>query len=144
MTCIVVGLDGSAPGEKALAHAKMLASLIGECELVLVFVIEWSPYSFHTPQELEDRHARREAEIEKARTHVLIPAAELAEAEGFTVTTEVHHGDAATLLDEIATEKGATQIEIGRTGAHGLRERLFGGVSGKLVASATVPVTIIP
>jgi nucleotide-binding universal stress UspA family protein len=144
MSCIVVGLDGSAPGEKALAYAKMLSRLIGECELVLVFVIEWSPYSFHTPQELEDRHARRDAEIEKARSHVLLPAAEMAAAEGFAVSTEVHHGDASVLLDDIASEKGALQIVIGRTGVHGLRERLFGGVSGKLVAGATVPVTIIP
>jgi nucleotide-binding universal stress UspA family protein len=56
----------------------------------------------------------------------------------------VRHGDPAGLLDEIAKEHGAAQIVIGRTGERGLRERLFGGVSGKLVAAATVPVTIIP
>jgi nucleotide-binding universal stress UspA family protein len=144
MTCLVVGYDGSAPGERALEYAKRLAKLIGDCELRLVFVIEWSPYSFHTPEELEERHARREDEISRAHEAVLDPAVDAAKAEGFTVTSEIRHGDAASLLDEIATERGATQIIIGRVGAKNVRERLFGGVSGNLVATATVPVTIIP
>ncbi len=144
MTCILVGLDGSTAGERALAYAKTMATLIGDCEITLAFVIDWSPYSFHTPDELAARHKRREQEIDKARAHVLSPAAEAARAEGYKVSEEVRHGDPAQLLNEIATAKGVTQIIIGRTGDGGLRERLFGSVSGKLVAAATVPVTIIP
>lgn len=144
MTSIVVGLDGSQPGEKALAHAKKLAKLIGDCELVLVFVIEWTPYSFHSAEELAQRHKRREQEIGQAHDHVLKGAVETAEREGFRVRSLVRHGDPVQILDAIATETGADQIVIGRTGERGLRERLLGGVTGKLVASATVPVTIIP
>lgn len=144
MTCILVGLDGSAASERALAHAKMLATLIGDCEIALAFVIEWSPYSFHTPEELEARHKRREEEVGAARAHVLDPAAAAARAEGYTITTEVRHGDPAKLLNDFAAQKGAAQIIISRTGDGGLKERLFGSVSGKLIASATVPVTIIP
>jgi len=144
MTCLVVGYDGSAPSSRALDYAKNLAKLIGECELRLVFVIEWSPYSFHTPQELEERHARREDEVSRAQKAVLDPAVAAAKAEGFNMTSEVRHGDAASLLDSIAKQRGATQIIIGRVGGKGVRERLFGGVSGNLVATATVPVTIIP
>lgn len=144
MTCILVGLDGSEPGAKALEHAKHLAKLIGDCELVLAFVIEWTPYSFHTPEELEQRHQRREQEIGQARAHVLDPAEAALRAEGFRVATEVRHGDPAQQLEDMAVERGAQQIVIGRTGHRGLRERIFGGVAGKLVAAATVPVTIIP
>lgn len=144
MTCIVVGLDGSISGERALAHAKQLVTLIGECELVLAFVIEWSPYSFHTPEELAERHKRRESEIDQAFTHVLKRAVDAATAEGFKVTPVVRHGDPVSIINDIAIEHGATQIVIGRTGERGLRDRLFGGVSGKLIAAATVPVTIIP
>ena len=75
---------------------------------------------------------------------MLDPAVAAAKAEGFNMTSEVRHGDAASLLDSIAKERGATQIIIGRIGGRGVRDRLFGGVSGNLVASATVPVTIIP
>ena len=144
MTLIVVGLDGSEAGEKALAHAKRLARLIGDCELVLAFVIEWTPYSFHTPEELAERHKRREQEIDAAHSYVLSGPAKTAEAEGYRVVTVVRHGDPAALLDGIAREHGAAQIVVGRTGERGLRERLFGGVTGKLIALATVPVTIIP
>ncbi len=144
MTCIVVGLDGSSPGEKALAYAKTLATKLDDCELVLAFVIEWTPYSFHTPEELAERHRRREQEIDQARSHVLEPAAKACEAEGFRVTTDVRHGDPAELLEEIAVERGADQIVVGRTGTRGLRQRIFGGVTAKLVTVATVPVTIIP
>lgn len=144
MTAIVVGLDGSAPGEKALAYAKSMARLIGDCELVLAYVIEWTPYSFHTPEELAERHKRREQEIDQAHSHVLDGPARMAKEEGFKVTTEVRHGDPAQLLDRIAEAHGASQIVIGRTGERGLRERLFGSVPSKLVAAATVPVTIIP
>lgn len=144
MSCIVVGYDGSPQGDKAIAFAKSISKLIGDCEIVMVFVIEWSPYSFHTPEELEERHQRREHEIGQARDYVLKPVAEKARAEGFTVATEVRHGDAGKLLDRIARERGANQIIVGRTGTGGLRDRVFGTVSAKLVAATTVPVTIIP
>ncbi|WP_424931803.1 universal stress protein [Amaricoccus macauensis] len=144
MTCILVGLDGSAASERALAHAKRLAKLIGDCELSLAFIIDWTPYSFHTQEELAERHKRREAELEQARSHVLDPAAKALEADGFKVTTHVQHGDPVELIEKIAKSTKAEQIIIGRTGDRGLKERLFGSVSGKLVASATVPVTIIP
>lgn len=144
MTCIVVGLDGSASAGHALTQAKRLARLIGDCELVLVFVIEWTPYSFHTPEELAQRHQRREGEIDQAREHLLIPAAKAAVSEGFTVSTEVRHGDPALLLSAIAAERGAEQIVIGRTGHTNLRERLFGSVPNKLLAAAKLPVTIVP
>lgn len=144
MACIVVGYDGSELSLRALDHAKELARLIGDCQLALAFVIEWSPYSFHTPEELEQRHKRREQELIAAREKVLEPAAAAIRADGFEVVTEIGHGDGAQVLDDIARRLGANQIVIGRTGHRGLRERLFGGLSGNLVATATVPVTIIP
>jgi len=144
MACIVVGYDGSDTSKRALEHAKQLAKLIGDCQLVLAHVIEWSPYSFHTPEELEQRHMRREQELVAAQDRVLDPAVAEVEKAGFRVTSEVGHGDGAQVLDAIAQRLGANQIVIGRTGHRGLRERLFGGLSGNLVATATVPVTIIP
>jgi nucleotide-binding universal stress UspA family protein len=144
MTCILVGLDSSAAGERALAHAKKLAGLIGDCELALAYVIEWTPYSFLTPEQLSERHKLRESEIEQAHNHILAPVEKALRSEGFKVSTDVRHGDPAELLEELAKEKKAEQIVIGRTGERGFKERIFGSVSGKLVAAASVPVTIIP
>lgn len=143
-TTLVVGLDGSASGEKALAFAKDRATAIGDCLIVVCYVIEWSPFTFQTPEENEQRHKRREEEIKTARERVLDPAVAAGKAAGLDIEGRVFHGDAADILDDLAVKLGASQIIIGRVGARGLKERLFGGVAGRLVASASVPVTIIP
>jgi len=143
-TTFVVGLDGSDAGARALAFAQDRAKAVGDCTIALCYVIEWSPFSFQTPEENEQRHKRREEEIELAHSSVVDPAVTAAKAEGFDVVGIVKHGDASEILDAIAKERGAAQIIIGRVGTRGLRERIFGGVTGRLVASASVPVTIIP
>ncbi len=143
-TTYVVGLDGSDAGERALAFAKERAKAAGDCTIVLCYVIEWSPFSFQTPEENEQRHKRREEEISMAHNRVLDPAVKTTTDEGFTVVGVVKHGDVAEILDNLAKEHGAAQIIVGRVGARGLKERVFGGVTGRLVVSASIPVTIIP
>ncbi|MGJ8546455.1 MAG: universal stress protein [Sulfitobacter sp.] len=141
---IIVGLDGSDAGERALAFAKQQAKQIGECTIAICYVIEWSPFSFQTPEENEQRHNRREEELKLARDRVIDPAVKKTGDEGFEAIGIVRHGDVADTLEALAKKHSADQIVVGRVGARGLKERLFGGVSGRLVASASVPVTIIP
>lgn len=143
-TTFVVGLDGSDAGARALAFAKDRASADGDCTIVICYVIEWSPFSFQTPEENELRHKRREEEIAMAHERVLDPAVAQAKEEGFDVVGVVRHGDAAEILDTVANEHSARQIIIGRVGKRGLKERIFGGVTGRLAVAASVPVTIIP
>ena len=143
-TTFVVGIDGSDAGERALAFAKTRAKAGDDCTIALCYVIEWSPFSFQTPEENEQRHNRREEEISMAHSRVLGPAVDATKKDGCAVTAIVKHGDAAEILDGLAKQLGAEQIIVGRVGARGLKERVFGGVTGRLVASASVPVTIIP
>lgn len=143
-TTILVGLDGSDAGARALEFAKEQARQMGDCTIAICYVIEWSPFSFQTPEENEQRHKRREEELALAHERILDPALKQTEAAGFQVTGILRHGDAADILDSVARKHQAIQIVVGRVGARGLKERLFGGVTGRLVASASVPVTIIP
>ncbi len=143
-TTIVVGLDGSEAGARALAFAKRQAKGIGDCTIAICYVIEWSPFSFQTAEENDQRHKRREEELKLAHERVLDPALEQAKSEGFEVVGILKHGDAADILDATAKAHEATQIVVGRVGARGLKERVFGGVTGRLAAAASVPVTIIP
>jgi nucleotide-binding universal stress UspA family protein len=143
-TTIVVGLDGSEAGARALAFAKNQANQIGDCTIAICYVIEWSPFTFQTPEENEQRHKRREEELKLAHERVLDPAVKDTEAAGHDVVGIVQHGDAADILDAVAKKHNASQIVVGRVGARGLKERVFGGVTGRLAASASVPVTIIP
>ena len=143
-TTLVVGLDGSPTGEKALAFAKEHARALGDCAILICFVIEWSPFTFQTPEENEQRHRRREEEIALARERVVDPAVRKARKDGCTVEDHVAHGDAAEILARVAKARGAAQIVIGRVESRGLADRLFGGVSGRLIAASSVPVTIGP
>jgi nucleotide-binding universal stress UspA family protein len=142
-TRIVVGLDGSPSGSRAVAHAKKLGEMIGECELLLVYVVEWSPFSFQTPEENEQRHLRREEEIKQALDRVVTPAVEALTKEGVKARGIVRHGDVADLLDSIAVEEGAVQIVIARTSETGIKQRIFGSSTANLVMHASVPVTVV-
>lgn len=143
MPTIVVGVDGGDAGERALSHACRQANLIGDCEVHLVFVIEWSPYTFQTPEENETRHKRREEELSTAQSRVLDPALEKLRSEGISASGTVRHGDAAEILDDIAREKSAELIVVARSSETGIMSKLFGSVTGKLVMGAHVPVTVV-
>ncbi len=140
---LIVGLDGSGSGERALAHAKRLAGLIGDCTIEVIYVIEWSPFSFQTPEENETRHKRREEEIETAMSRVIEPALASLKKEGFLANGLVRHGDVAEILDAAAIEKGASQIIVARSSEGGFAQRLFGSVTASLVMNASVPVTVV-
>jgi nucleotide-binding universal stress UspA family protein len=140
---ILVALDGSDGSKRALnaaaEHAKLTSS-----DLVLAYVIDWSPYSFHTPQELEERHKRRESEIQRANDSVLNPEIAALEAEGLNVETVVHHGKIAETLLDLGDRHGISQIYIGRRGESRMHAMIFGSVSAALVQTSSVPVTVVP
>ena len=140
---IAIGLDGTETGERALSFARDLASQVGACELVVAYVIEWSPFTFQTAEENEQRHKRREEEIEIATTRIVAPAVDTLKAAGFNARGVVKHGDVAETLNRIATESGATQIIVGRVSNNGFTKRLFGSSTQNLVMHADVPVTVV-
>jgi len=140
---ILVALDGSDGSKRALGaavtHAKLTSS-----DLVLAYVIDWSPYSFHTPEELEERHQRRESEIQRANDSVLTPEIAALEAQGLKVETVVHHGKIAETLLDLTDQHGVSQIYIGRRGESRMHTMIFGSVSAALVQTSPVPVTVVP
>jgi len=140
---LVIGLDGHASGERALAHGMRLAELIGACELLVVYVIEWSPFSFQTAEENAQRHKRREEEIAMAKERVVEPAVAGLTAAGITARGIVKHGDVADILNSISEKEGAEQIIVSRSSEGGFAKRIFGSSTSNLVMNATVPVTVV-
>lgn len=139
----VVGYDGSVSARRALDFAVDRARAQGGT-IVLAHVLEWSPYSFLTPSELEERHMRRQEELERAEKAITSTVvAELKDA-GMPVETVIRYGNIAEILCRIADEEDAVQIIVGRDGKSGIGARLFGSVAGALVQSAPVPCTIVP
>ncbi|MGJ8528439.1 universal stress protein [Maritalea sp.] len=142
-TKLVVGLDGHASGQRALAHAQHLAKLIGDCELLVVYVVEWSPFSFQTPEENAERHKRREEEISTAMERVIDPALKDLQAAGLTARGIVQHGDVAETLNRVAEQENGSQIIVARSSEGGFTKRLFGSATSNLVMSASLPVTVV-
>ena len=140
---LLVALDGSDCGRRALAAAAQHAKLTGS-DLVLTYVIDWSPYSFHTPEELSERHERRESEIERASSSILEPEGAALGESGLTVQTVVRHGKIAETLVELAKDLDVSQIYIGRIGESRVRSMIFGTVTAALVQTSPVPVTVVP
>ncbi|MDP5306764.1 universal stress protein [Paracoccus spongiarum] len=140
---IVVGYDGSDTSRRALDFAVGIAKT-NDDQIILAHVLEWSPYSFLTPDEIEERHQRRQDELERAEAVVIAPVAEQTRTTGLTVSTVLRYGHIAETLCEIAKEQGADLIFIGRMGHSGLSARIFGSVAGTLAQVAPVPVTIVP
>lgn len=142
-TKMVVGLDGTSAESKAVAFAKKHAKNVGACELILVYVIEWSPYSFQTAEENEQRHKRREQEIDAATSRIIDPAVAALTADGMNARGVVRHGNVADLLESIAKEEGAEQIVVDRTSEGALAQRIFGSSTANLVMQSSVPVTVV-
>lgn len=143
MERFLVGIDGSECGDRALAVAVERARAAG-AELVVCYVISWSPYTFSTPQENAERHRRREEELETARTRLLDPRVSELLAGGLAAEGFARHGHPVRTLVRLAEEKHADMIVIGRSGDTPLRTRFFGGTAAGLVQSSPVPVLVVP
>lgn len=139
----VVGFDGSGPSTRALDFAVERAQAQG-ASLIVAHVLEWSPYSFLTPNEIEERHVRRKQELARAETAILTPAVTALQARGIEVETILRYGHIAETLCSIATEMSAHQIFIGREGSGSFASRFFGSVAASLAQASPVPVTIVP
>ena len=139
----LVAIDGSGAGARALAFAHDRAQREGG-SLLLVHVLEWSPYTFLTKQELAERHARRNQELTRAEAAIISPLAAQYLGKGVEIETAIKYGHVTETICKVAVDTGATQIVTGRTGASGVKARVFGSVAGMLAQIAPVPCTIVP
>ncbi len=138
----IVGFDGTDPCNRAVDFAITCAAQ-QEGQVHLVHVLEWSPYSFLTQEELEERHARRQEEVARAEK-VLQPVVDKLAKQGVKVSSEVRYGHSVEILCEIARELDAAQIFVGRRGRSKFAARLIGSVGMSLVQVSPVPVTVVP
>lgn len=136
---IVVGLDGSPGGDRALATAADFAA-VARCRLVAVHVT-------HIPATVAATTTGAGAfavTADEVADHCHL-ACELALA-GTAVpwSFEVRHGDPATELLRAAADHDAAWIVIGRHGHRRLARLVLGSVTNRLVRHADRPVLVIP
>ena len=137
---VVVGVDGSEAGERA---ARFAARIVRGGDLVVACVVPWSPFSVQTAEENEQRHASKQRETEDAR-RIVDPLVERLTGEGVRTEGVVRHGHPAETLSDLARERGADHLVVGRVGQSKVRSLLFGSTPGNLIQIAMVPVTVVP
>jgi nucleotide-binding universal stress UspA family protein len=140
---LLVGVDCSNCSNRALQYASGRAENM-EIPLLVVHVIDWSPFSFNTPQENEERHKRREAELRRAHTEIIDPLVGALREKGIAAEGVIRHGHPAETLNAVAEELDATNIIIGKTGSSRIKSQLFGSVTNTLIQISKVPVTVVP
>ena len=139
----VVGIDDSDDCVRAVDFALSMADS-ADTSIHIIHVLEWSPYSFLTPQELEERHKRRGEELERANSAIVAPILKKLEGCNCETTGEVRYGGIAETITKYCEEIDADQVFIARTGDSQLATRLFGSVPSTLVQISKVPVTVVP
>ncbi|MET9893238.1 universal stress protein [Streptomyces sp. NPDC006465] len=134
---LVVGVDGSEPGMRAVDWATDEAALRG-LPLRLVYASLWERYEGAA---LAEGLGRSSEQIMADR--IVEAAAERAHrrAAGVKVTTDVLPEDAVSML--LTEGFGATALVLGSRGRSGIAERLLGSVSLTVAARAHCPVIVL-
>lgn len=141
-TVYLVGVDGSNCSARAVDYVTERAQE-NQGKVLVAHVIEWSPFTFSTPEENETRHLRREQELERAREQVLGPVLEQLKASGVKAEGLVAHGHVAQTLVRLGRKHNATCLVIGRKGASRLAQ-LFGSVASQVVQLSDRPIMVVP
>lgn len=136
MQRIVVGIDGSAGSQAALAWAAAEARLRG-ATLEAIRVWSWPiPYVGPGMAGLDPKL------LEEGEQGILDEALSAVDLEGVTVEPVLVEGPAAQRLLEQA--KGADLLVVGSRGRGGFKGLLLGSVSQQVVNHARGPVVVIP
>ncbi len=137
----VVAYDGF---DRSVVDYGVVRAKASGAKLHLVHVLLWSPYSFLTPEELDERKMRRRQELDRAKTHLLDPLVKEIAAQGIIVDCRILFGSPTELILKVAEEKKAAMIFVGRSSKTSVQNRIFGSVTLGLAQGATIPTVIVP
>ncbi len=139
----IVGIDDSEDSYRAAEFAVSMAES-PDTSIHIIHVLEWSPYSFLTPEELDERHKRRGEELERASSAIVAPIIQKLEGSACKVTGEVRYGAIAETISNYCDQVSGDQVIVARSGDSQLSTRLFGTVPSTLIQISKVPVTVVP
>jgi nucleotide-binding universal stress UspA family protein len=135
---ILVGLDGSEGGQRALERAAQLAALC-KADVLVVSVEEKLPAYAATVGEIQDEE-RYEHRYFRQIQH---EARRLIEASGVPVHMEVVPGHPAVTLARLASERGCDLIVLGHTGHSRLHHLFLGSTADRVVERAHCAVLVV-
>ena len=152
---ILVPLDGSEPGERALRTAESLAR-IHSASIYLIHVVPWQPelegakrgfLAAVSAQAAEHQHREahhlREDRIASGKEYLEQLAANLRHAD-LKVETAIVEGAVAEKILEYAKQHDIDLITMCTQGYGGIKRRLLGSVTDRVIRSSETPVLVLP
>jgi nucleotide-binding universal stress UspA family protein len=136
MASIVVGYDGSACGEAALAEALRLGPPLGD-QITVVF-------GYAPPGIWGGEIADHEEAIEELGDSVLGKARAQAAGQGVEIGEELVPKRGVEALIEVADARGARLIVVGSFGESALKGVILGSTTNKLLHLTDRPVLVVP
>ncbi len=145
MTRILVATDGSEGADRAVDYAARRAKADG-AELLIVNVVGGYGLSDKVFMAFtQDQQIWLKETLESQSAQTLTAARDRARKAGVgTILLESRTGEAAQTIIEIAQEKQADAIVVGKRGAGRVAGTLLGSVSQKLVVLSPLPLTVVP
>lgn len=145
MTRILVAIDGSEGSGRALDYAVRRAKA-DAAELLIVNIVG----GYGLPETIftaltQDQSVWLKELLESESAKMLTAGRDRAlKAGAGTVVLESRSGEVAHTIIEIAKEKNADAIVVGKSGLGRVAGALLGSVAQKLVVLSTVPLTVVP
>ena len=145
MNCILVATDGSEGADRAVDYAARRAKADG-AELLIVNVMG----GYGLPDKVflaftNDQNVLLNELLASQSAATLTTARDRAREAGVsTIVLELRTGEVAQSIIDIAHEKKADAIVVGKRGAGRVAGVLLGSVSQKLVSFSPLPLTVVP
>jgi nucleotide-binding universal stress UspA family protein len=133
---IVVGYDGSACGDAALAAALGIAAELGD-QVTVVF-------GYAPPGLWGGEIAEHEEAIEELGEKVMAKARSQAAEKGVEIDAQLVAKRAAEALIEVADRREARMIVVGSFGDPPLKGMILGSTPNKLLHMSERPVLVVP
>jgi nucleotide-binding universal stress UspA family protein len=145
MKCILVATDGSKGADRAIDYAARQAKADG-AKLIIANVIG----GYGLPDKVVRAFTRAnqawlEEVLESHSGEILSRASKRAHKAG-AVAVELlsRRGEVGQTVIDIASERQAEAIVVGKRGAGAISKALLGSASQKLVSLSPLPVTVVP
>lgn len=134
---ILLAADGSEHSLRAAQEAIKIASLVKECVIEMVFVVDFSK----TKNEVI--HSLGKEELDFSRRKRLLPMEELFKSNNLSYRIKILHGESASTIVNYANKEKFDLVIIGSRGLNSLQEMVLGSVSHKVVKRVNCPVLIV-
>lgn len=136
---ILVAVDGSEYSEKGIRYACAMGPLL-EAEIILLHVVPMLVSATPYHDTVSDQPFLA---LQKVGEDILTRAKQIATELGVEVTDLISHGDPASRIIDIASERDVDLIIVGSRGVSGIRRLFTGSISDKVASQAPCPVMIV-